>query len=127
MEVAVFVFLLVSFLSQTTAAVWLQSALYRRQDNLVSYGNFTPDLHRYLAVTKITSFLVEDQFDCTFKCIDVRQCYSFNLLAYPYSNGLYLCELLATDKSRAKGNELQANATFHHYSPWVRWLNILTE
>jgi len=119
---AFFAFVLLSLLSQAIA-VWLQSALYRHQGTLFSYGNFTRDLHCHLAVTKITSVLVEDQFSCTFKCNSELECYSFNLAAYADSDGLYLCELLATDKYRAVVNELQANATFHHFSPWVSKLH----
>ena len=117
-----FAFVLVSLQSQAIAA-WLQSALYRHQGTLFSYGNFTRDLHCHLVVTKITSVLVEGQFGCTFKCNSKPECYSFNLAAYADSDGLYLCELLATDKYRAAINELQANATFHHFSPWVSKLH----
>ena len=70
-------------------------------------------------MTKITSSLVEDQYDCAFKCIGDENCYSFNLAVHPGSDGLYLCELLPIDKYRATGGELQVNAAFHHYSPWV--------
>ncbi|KAL9951900.1 hypothetical protein ACROYT_G044643 [Oculina patagonica] len=54
--------------------------------------------------------MVADQFDCAFLCVGEPKCFSFNVAAYPDSKGLYLCELLATDKYRA-------TATFHHYSP----------
>ena len=66
--------------------------------------------------------MVEDQFDCTFLCVAEPKCYSFNMAAYPDSKGLYLCELLATDKYR-ESKKFHANATSHHYSPPVR--NIL--
>jgi len=62
--------------------------------------------------------MVEDQFDCTFLCVAEPKCYSFNMAAYPDSKGLYLCELLATDKYR-ETEKFHSNATFHHYSPWV--------
>ena len=62
--------------------------------------------------------MVEDQFDCTSLCLAEPKCYSFNMVAYPDSKGLYLCELLATDKYRETDN-FYSNATFHHYSPWV--------
>jgi len=39
------------------------------------------------------------------------------MAAYPDSKGLYLCELLATDKYR-ETKKFHSNATFHHYSPW---------
>ena len=40
-----------------------------------------------------------------------------NFAAYGDSNGLYVCELLATDKYRTSESDLQENGTFHHFSP----------
>ena len=118
MALDAFVFLLLPLLSQADVA-WVQSALYRHHNSLVSYANFTCNLNHQLAVTKIASFLVEDHFDCTFKCIGRQNCLSFNLAVNPDSEGFYLCDLLATDKYQSSSNDLQPNADFHHYSPWV--------
>ena len=95
-----------------------QASLFRNQESFVHHGNFIPDLFNYLSATKITSILVKDDSDCPFECIDDRKCFSFNVAAYPDSQGLYLCELLDTDRYKTT-NKLQANASFHHYSPWV--------
>ena len=65
--------------------------------------------------------MVADQLDCTFLCVGEPKCYSFNMAAYPDSKGLYLCELLVTDKYRAT-EKFHANATFHYHSPSVRFL-----
>ena len=62
--------------------------------------------------------MVKDQFDCTFLCVAVPTCYSFNIAAYADSKGLYLCKLLAADKY-TETRTFHANATFHHYSTWV--------
>ena len=43
---------------------------------------------------------MEDKLDCTFLCVIEPKCYSFNIAVYPDSKGLYLLELLATDKYR---------------------------
>ena len=118
MALGAFVFLLLPLLSQADVA-WVQSALYRHHNSLVSYTNFTCDLNHQLAVTKIASYLVEDNFDCTFKCIGKQNCLSFNLAVNPDSEGFYLCDLLATDKYRSSSNDLQPSADFHHCSPWV--------
>ena len=64
--------------------------------------------------------MAADQMDCTFFCVGEPKCRSFNVAAYPDSKGLYLCELLASDKYGAK-TKFHANATFHHYSPKVRF------
>ena len=98
-----------------------RSALYRNPTSDFSVGDFKRNAFHYLWVKKITSSMVADQLDCTFLCVGEPKCYSFNMAAYPDSKGLYLCELLVTDKYRARRTRtFLANATFHHYSPWVR-------
>lgn len=124
MAFVIFELLIVSFLFQTTSALWLQSALYRHQNNGFSYGNFRTDLYHHLEVTKITSSSVDDQFDCLFKCIGEPKCYSYNLAASPDPNGLYMCELLASNKYNATANALKPSANIHHYSPWVSELKL---
>jgi len=91
------------------------SALYPNPPGDLSIGDFKRNPFHYLWAEKITSFMVEDQFDCIFLCVAEAKCYSFNMAAYPDSKGLYLCELLATDKYR-KTEAFHSNATFHHYS-----------
>ncbi|XP_074618115.1 contactin-associated protein-like 2 [Acropora palmata] len=100
------------------ANAWLQSALFHHQFNIFSYGNFTQDAERQLAVTKLKSFALDGPVNCVFRCIGEPQCLSFNLAAHPDSNGFYQCDLLATDKYRAAAKDFQANGAFHHYSPW---------
>ena len=95
------------------------SALYRYPTGDVSVGKFKQNPSHYLWAEKVASSMVTDQLDCTFLCVGEPKCYSFNMAAYPDSKGLYLCELLATDKYRAT-DKFHANATFHHYSPSVR-------
>ena len=112
---------LATLLPLLTAAVqaWFQSALFHHQFKIFSFGNFTQDANRQLAVTKLKSFVLDGLVDCTFRCIGEAQCLSFNLAAHPDSDGLYLCDLLATDKYRAAAKDFQASDAFHHYSPWV--------
>ncbi|XP_022806790.1 contactin-associated protein-like 2 [Stylophora pistillata] len=92
------------------------SALYRRPTGHLSFGNFKHDALYYLWEEKLTSSMVKDHFVCAFHCVDEPKCYSFNVAESPDSNGLYLCELLVTDKYRATG-KFFANNTFHHFSP----------
>ena len=99
---------------------WLQSALFHHQFKIFACGNVPQDVNRRLAVTKLNSFVLDGPVDCTFRCIGEPQCLPFNLAAHPDSDhGLYQSDLLATDKYRAAAKDLQANGTFHHYSPWV--------
>ncbi|KAL9951911.1 hypothetical protein ACROYT_G044657 [Oculina patagonica] len=92
------------------------SALYRNPTDDISFGNFKQNSFHYLWVQKITSSKVADQSDCAFLCVGDPKCFSFNVAAYPDSKGLYLCEVLATDKYR-ETKKFHANAKFHHYSP----------
>ena len=99
------------------------SALYRYPTGRASFGKFECDPFYFSWAEKLTSFMVEDKLDCTFLCVGEPKCYSFNIAVYPDSKGLYLCELLATDKHR-EAEKAQENATFHHCSPLVRSLHI---
>ena len=99
------------------------TAVYRYPKSDISLGNFKRDPFYYLLAEKVTSSMVGDQLDCTFLCVSEPKSYSFNMAAYPDSKGLYLCELLATDKYR-KAEKIRVIATFHHYSPIVRSLHI---
>ena len=101
--------------------VWFQSTLFRHQFDIFSYGNFTKDANRQLAVTKVKSFVFDGAVNCAFACIGEPQCLSFNLAAHPDPYGLYQCDLLATDKFKAAAKAFQASDAFHHYSPWVNF------
>ena len=95
------------------------SALYRNIVGGFSVGKFEQNQFSYLSVKNLASSMATDMIDCTFLCVGEPKCYSFNMAVSPDSNGLYLCELLATDKYRSK-TKFHANATFHYYSPKVR-------
>ena len=113
--------LLIFILSAHTAITFAveQSALYRSPKGDLSSGNFKRNSFHYLWVKNITWSMVVRQLECTFLCVGEPKCYSLNTAAYPDSKGLYLCELLETDKYR-ETKKFHANATFHHYSLWVR-------
>ena len=109
--------LLNSWSVRTTVAVVIEpnNTVFRYQNRPVSYGNFELYFNSILEAQKLASFFVEKQSECPFECVNDLKCYSCNIAVYPVSKGLYLCELLATDKYRAKG-KFQANASFYHYS-----------
>ena len=107
----ILVFVVVTHLSQIVGTP--------QQSRQINFGNFKPDWGKRLMAEKIKSFFVNDiELDCPFMCVAEPRCFSFNIATYPDSGGLRLCEVLATDKYRAK-NMLQTNVTFHHYSPLV--------
>ena len=94
-----------------------KSAVSRRYKEFLSYAKFIQySNHSLGAVEKIASFLVEKQSECPFSCVNEPRCHSCNTASYPADlAGSYLCELLATDKYRAK-TKFQTNSSFHHYS-----------
>lgn len=110
---AFFAFIAVSSRFQIVAAS-KQSTLYR--DDEIYFGNLKQHFEKSLSVERVASILVKDpELACIFKCISEPKCFSINVASQGDSKGLYLCELLTTDKYRAK-NMLWANASFHHYS-----------
>ena len=109
------VFLSVLCLS-ITAKTHVQSSLYR--DYKTKHGKFKSNQNQSLLVTLTKSHFLEDALECSFHCIGDSKCLSYNIAKSPDSNGIYICEVLATDKYRAK-DRLQANSSFHHFSPMV--------
>ncbi|XP_027037555.1 uncharacterized protein LOC113666009 [Pocillopora damicornis] len=107
------VFLSVLCLS-ITAKTHVQSSLYR--DYKTKHGKFKSNQNQSLLVTLTKSHFLEDALECSFHCIGDSKCLSYNIAKSPDSNGIYICEVLATDKYRAK-DRLQANSSFHHFSP----------
>ena len=95
-----------------------QSALYRNPNRDFSVGDFRQNQYQYLWTTKVTSSAVTDNIDCAFLCVGESTCFSFNMAVEPDSKGLFLCELLSTDKYRAT-EKLHPNGSYDHFSPWV--------
>ena len=52
---------------------------------------------------------------CGVSCISDPSCFSFNIAIRSDFHGLFLCELLATDKYNASRN-VKASGDYHHYS-----------
>ena len=113
-------FLLIQFIVTINAK--RESALFRNAVGDFSVCDFKQNPFHYLWVKKLTSSMAADQMDCTFLCVGEPKCRSFTMAATPDSQGLYQCELLASDKYGAK-TKFHANATFHHYCPKVGFEN----
>ena len=102
------------------------SALYRYPTSDLSFDYFQRDVFHYLCAEKLSSSTVKDELDCGFLCLREPKCHSFNMAAYLDSKGVYLCELLATDKY-TETEKFHANVSFHHYSPLVRSLHMFSD
>ena len=112
------IFYLINFsIVRTIVAVVTEpnNTVFRYQNMPVSYGHFEVYFYSILESRKLTSFFVEKQSECPFKCVNDLKCYSCNVAVYPVPKGLYLCEPLTADKYRAK-TKFHVNASFHHYS-----------
>ena len=94
-----------------------RSSLSRSQRS-VRYGNFKTHLYKVLPATVIKTLSVQIEIDCLLHCIKEESCYSVNTGTYLTAEKIHFCELLATDKYRAT-EKLQANISYHHFSPWV--------
>ena len=57
------------------------------------------DFH-FLNVSRVGTFTVYDEFDCTFEYLINPLCFSVNLAASKGANGELWCELLSSDKYR---------------------------
>ena len=99
-----------------TAKTHMQTSLYR--DYKTKYGKFKSNQNQSLLVTIARSHFLKDDLDCSSSCIGDTKCLSYNIAKSPDSNGIYICEVLATDMYRAK-DRLRANSSFHHFSPMV--------
>ena len=119
MDLVAVIFWSVFLVSQTFGLSQPSTLIFCHQQLDIYQGSFKPDLYHYLSTKTIARSYVMDTFDCVFKCMSETTCYSVNFAGYRDSNGLYLCELLATDKYRASKSDLQENGTFHHASPLV--------
>ena len=95
----------------------MQSSLYR--DSQAKYGKFKRNHNQSLLVSITESLFAEDASDCSFSFVGDPKCLSYNIAKSPASNGIYVCEVLATEMYRAK-DRLKANSSFHHFSPMVR-------
>ena len=76
---------------------------------------FSKHEFHYLNVPRIGAFAVFDSFDCTFKCLQIRQCLSLNLAFNQGTGGKLLCELLSNDKYRNL-TDFKGNESSHHFS-----------
>ncbi|XP_068736768.1 uncharacterized protein [Montipora capricornis] len=52
---------------------------------------------------------------CSFACLEIPTCFSYNLAAYPNINGKLLCELLPSDKYN-NSDKFMSSESFHHFS-----------
>ncbi|PFX31818.1 uncharacterized protein LOC111321750 isoform X2 [Stylophora pistillata] len=75
---------------------------------------FVREEFRYLNVSRIGTYTVDDSFECTFRCLSHSSCYSVNLASSRGIEGKFWCELLSSDKNR-NSTEYRGNKNSHHF------------
>ncbi|XP_044181737.1 uncharacterized protein LOC114972317 [Acropora millepora] len=81
----------------------------------VSYINFVEEKHSYLNITALGGDFVDNMPECSFACLDIPSCFSFNFGATPEANDRFRCELLPSDKYN-NSNKFVHSLSFHHFS-----------
>ena len=81
----------------------------------VSYVNFVEEKFSYLNITALGGDFVENMPECSFACLDIPSCFSFNLGTTPEANDRFRCELLPSDKYN-NSDKFEQSLIFHHFS-----------
>ncbi|XP_015751581.1 PREDICTED: protein jagged-1-like isoform X4 [Acropora digitifera] len=81
----------------------------------VSYVNFVEENFSYLNITALGGDFVDNMPECSFACLDIPSCFSFNLGTTPEANDRFRCELLPSDKYNNSDKFLHS-LIFHHFS-----------
>lgn len=76
---------------------------------------FSKHEFHYLNVLRIGTFRVYDIFDCTFECLQIPQCASFDLAVKKDVGEKLLCKLLSGDKYK-NSTEFKGNESSNHFS-----------
>ncbi|XP_015770084.1 PREDICTED: uncharacterized protein LOC107348546 isoform X2 [Acropora digitifera] len=80
-----------------------------------SYVNFVEEKFSYLNITALGGDFVDKMPECSFACLDIPSCFSFNLGTTPEANDRFRCELLPSDKYN-HSNKFVHSLIFHHFS-----------
>ena len=89
----------------------------------VSYINFVEEKQSYLNITALGGDFVDNMPECSFACLDIPSCFSFNFGATPEANDRFRCELLPSDKFN-NSDKFVHSLIFHHFSIAVSEKNV---
>ena len=81
----------------------------------VSYVKFVEEKFSYLNITALGGDFVDNMPECSFACLDIPSCFSFNLGTTPEANDRFRCELLPSDKYN-NSDKFEQSLIFHHFS-----------
>ena len=78
------------------------------------FANFLAHKGYYLNVTTVGTELVQDSFECAFKCLQKDPCLSFNLADLDDNIDNLLCELLPSDHYTHSDKFITNHLWYHH-------------
>jgi hypothetical protein len=90
-------------------------SISRGVHNGIAFANFKAHKFSYLNITSLGTHYVLNEEECSFACVDIPSCFSFNLAAFYDINGRMLCELLPSDKYN-NSDKFISSQLFHHFS-----------
>ena len=94
---------------------------FKREDQGVSFAKFVKASSVKLDVIKLASQKVSKLGECTFECINSKDCYSVNFGGI--LDGKYSCELLGTDRFK-ESSKLVASEEFDYYYIKVKYFSL---
>jgi len=89
-------------------------SINRGVHNGIAFANFKAHKFSYLNITSLGTDYVLSEKECSFACVNIASCFSFNLAALDI-NGRILCELLPSDKYN-NSDRFVSSQYFHHFS-----------
>ncbi|CAH3108188.1 unnamed protein product [Pocillopora meandrina] len=109
----------VALLMQLTLIVFTTKCAknFRRDgEKGVNYAHFVKNPFQGLNATAVASLMVIQLRDCTYHCINHKECYSINFARVSFDRR-HRCELLNTDKFRSSDKLVYTDSFDHYHIP----------
>ncbi|RMX52903.1 hypothetical protein pdam_00021616 [Pocillopora damicornis] len=107
-------YLSVNFLALVVSASSVKTSKGQMPNVGFVFTNFLAHKGYYLNVTTVGTELVQDSFECVFKCLEKDSCLSFNLADLDDNINNLLCELLPSDHYTHSDKFITNHLWYHH-------------
>ncbi|XP_031567818.1 EGF-like repeat and discoidin I-like domain-containing protein 3 [Actinia tenebrosa] len=104
-----------SFILHLLHAVAFEEAFRASNSGVISFGNFFHHKDHKLVAATLKDERVESSDECLVRCVQTHGCLSVNVNTTGDDQGLYVCELLASDKYENQSN-FRPSKGIDHYS-----------
>jgi hypothetical protein len=118
LNAACILILVVNFSKSAVSIAGLQNNTYREM-LFQRHPGHVLDLPSNMKNVRRMITNVFDEMRCYFDCLKENWCYSANFINQPQNNGLYVCEIISTDK-HSNPQYLRKSKAFIHLSVEVR-------